>query len=152
MTRQGSQHISVTNYPSPSHLYLINEMAMILNDYHPSFSWGTIRKQERCQFPHSHIDLNSVYPSDVALISHMEGPMCHQDALSEYYNMDAMWGLLSPWLGIFIQGWLVRIRIRGCPTQFFIACWWSGPLIGPALIYISRGTSCHLHSITPASW
>ena len=51
-----------------------------------------IRKQERCTHQHSHIDLASTYPSDVALVGHMDGSIRHQDALSEYYNVDALWG------------------------------------------------------------
>ena len=51
-----------------------------------------IHKQEKHQFQHSRIDPDSIYPSDAALVCRMEGPMCHQDVLSEYYNMDALWG------------------------------------------------------------
>ena len=51
-----------------------------------------IHKQEKRQFQHSHIDPDSIYPSDAALMRCMEGLMHHQDALSEYYNVDTLWG------------------------------------------------------------
>src|SRR5882762_8512864 len=53
-----------------------------------------IHKQEKHQFQHSWIDPDSVYPSDAALVCCMEGPLHHQDALSEYYNVDALWGFV----------------------------------------------------------
>src|SRR5882762_8039810 len=67
-------------------------MSLIAGNYSLSFCRGMIHKQEKHQFQHSCIDLDSVYPSDVALVRRMEGPMRHQDALSEYYNVDALWG------------------------------------------------------------
>src|SRR5882762_11454158 len=67
-------------------------MSLIAGDYSPSFCQGMIHKQEKRQFQHSCIDPDSVYPSDAALVHCMEGPMRHQDALSEYYNMDMLWG------------------------------------------------------------
>src|SRR5882762_10711802 len=67
-------------------------MSLIAGDYSPSFCRGMIHKQEKRQFQHSRIDPDSVYPSDAALVRCMEGPMCHQDTLSEYYNVDALWG------------------------------------------------------------
>jgi len=69
-------------------------MSLIAGDYSPSFCRGMIHKQEKCQFQHSHIDPDSVYLSDAALVHRMEGPMRHQDALSEYYNMDVLWGFV----------------------------------------------------------
>src|SRR5882762_2565679 len=56
-------------------------MALIIGDYCPSFTQGTIHKQERHQFQHSHIDPASVYPSDTVLVRHMEGPLHHKDAV-----------------------------------------------------------------------
>ena len=66
-------------------------MSLIAGDYSPNFCRGMIHKQEKRQFQHSRIDPDSVYLSDAALVRRMEGPMCHQDALSEYYNVDAKW-------------------------------------------------------------
>ena len=67
-------------------------MSLIAGDYSPSFCQGMIHKQEKRQFQHSRIDPDSVYPSDAALVRRMEGPMHHQDVLSESYNVDVLWG------------------------------------------------------------
>ena len=69
-------------------------MSLIAGDYSLNFCRGMIHKQEKRQFQHSRIDPDSIYPSDAALVHRMEGPMCHQDALSEYYNVDALWGFV----------------------------------------------------------
>jgi len=37
-------------------------------------------------------------------VQHMEGPLCHQDALSEYFNVDVLWG--------FAIGTMADIRER----------------------------------------
>src|SRR5882762_9100313 len=91
-------------------------MALILNKYSPSFSQGTIWKQERHQHQHSCIDPSSAYPSDVALVGCMEGPMHHQDALSEFYNVDAIWGfaiLTAADLRDRMDCWNQNPRLRG---------------------------------------
>jgi len=100
--------LSLTTF-LPSPLILPNHV-LIAGDYSPNFCRGMIHKQEKRQFQHSHIDPDSVYPSDVALVRRMEGPMCHQDALSEYYNVDALWDLrLEPRM-IFGNAWRVVDR------------------------------------------
>jgi len=108
-------------------------MSLIAGNYSPNFCCGMIHKQEKRQFQHSHIDPDSIYLSDVALVRRMEGPMHHQDALSEYYNVDALWGFVigaahdirecvaRHRLGEFITGDAILHRLMMMGTYKWIA-------------------------------
>jgi len=67
-------------------------MALIMNDYRPTNMAGTIRRHERREHAHSRISGSTPYPSVASLVRRMEDPNRGQDALSEFYNSDALFG------------------------------------------------------------
>jgi len=68
-------------------------MSLIAGDYSLNFCCGMIHKQEKRQFQHSRIDPDSIYPSDVTLVaSYGRTDAPSRMSLSEYYNVDALWG------------------------------------------------------------
>src|SRR5882762_6414071 len=79
-------------------------MALIMNDYRPTNMAGTIRCHERREHAHSWISGSTPYLSIASLVSRMENPNRGQDALSEFYNSDALFG--------FAIGAAVDIRER----------------------------------------
>jgi len=79
-------------------------MALIMNDYRPTNMAGTIRRHERREHAHSRISGSTPYPSVASLVRRMEDPNRGQDALSEFYNSDALFG--------FAIGVAVDIRER----------------------------------------
>src|SRR5882762_3250617 len=67
-------------------------MALIMNDYRPTNMAGTIRRHERREHAHSRISGLTPYPLVASLVRRMEDPNRGQDALSEFYNSDALFG------------------------------------------------------------
>ena len=67
-------------------------MALIMNDYCPTNMAGTIHRHERREHVHSQISGSMPYLSVASLVSQMESPNRGQDALSEFYNSDALFG------------------------------------------------------------
>src|SRR5882757_5266364 len=65
-------------------------MALIMNDYRPTNMAGTIRRHECREHTHSRISGSTPYPSVASLVRRMEDPNRGQDALSEFYNSDAL--------------------------------------------------------------
>ena len=67
-------------------------MALIMNNYCPTNMAGTICWHKQREHAHSCILGSVPYPLVADLVCRMEDPNRSRDALSEFYNSDALFG------------------------------------------------------------